>query len=155
MRSLLFLLTLVALPSISQSAQEDRAVTLFSWFEQGQWFDLPVQFTHDGSAVPMIGGGRLVEDPSRNLSGLRYFHELEFQAEVLARCGESAVTTSLEKLRSKDRYVVIVAALALDRLLGLDAGNAFMLGQTRLDEVEKVYRSRARICFPELKIPGK
>ena len=153
MRSLLFLLTLVAFPSISQSAQDDRAVTLFSWFEQGQWFDLPVQFMNDGSAVPMIHGGRLVEDPSRNLSGLRYFHELEFQAEVLARCGESAVTTSLEKLRSKDRYVSIVAALALDRLLSLEAGNAYALGLTGLDEVEKTYRSRARLCFPGLEIP--
>jgi len=126
---------------------------LFSWFEQGEWFDLPVQFTVEGMPVPTIGGGHLVKDPNRGINGLRYIHELEFQAEVLARCGESAVTTSLQKLRSNDRYVSIVAALALDKLLSLEAGNAFTLGHTGLDEVDKTYRSRARLCFPELKIP--
>ncbi len=114
---------------------------LFSWFEQGEWFDLPVQFTVEGMPVPTIGGGHLVKDPNRGINGLRYIHELEFQAEVL------------QKLRSNDRYVSIVAALALDKLLSLEAGNAFTLGHTGLDEVDKTYRSRARLCFPELKIP--
>ena len=155
MRRLLAVLILIAASPTAPSAQENRAATLFSWFEQGQWFELPVQFTVEGMAVPTIGSGLLVEDPDRDARGQRYTYELEFHADVVARCGESAVTTSLQKLRSKDHYVSIVAALALDRLLGLEAGPAFMHGQAKLDEVEKTYQARARRCFPELKIPGK
>lgn len=144
-------LLVLAISSLSIAAaapRENRAAKIFEWLEQDQWFDFPQQFLDDGTRVPAIDSGVIVPDPGRNEVSQRYLHEIDYQADVLSRCGEAAVDTSLEKLKSKDPYIVLIAARALDKLLGFKS-EIWIERRPPVDHMIKVYRARADLCFPD------
>ncbi len=146
---LLLVICLTGAVRAEPQPRENRAAKIYEWCERGEWFDFPPQFMPDGSGAPTIGSGWLVEDAKRSELDWRYIHELEFHAGVISRCGTAAVGLSLEKLRSDDHYIAIVAALALDKLLGVELGYDFAHGRATLEEVAKAYRERADLCYPE------
>lgn len=136
-------------PNLSVAApSESRAAKLFEWCERGEWFELPRQWVPGVGEVPIIGSGTLVPDSDREASEQRYLHELDYHAEVISRCGAEAVDVSLEKLRSADPYIVIIAARALDKLLGYKS-EIWIDRKPPVAHMQKVYRQRADLCFPD------
>lgn len=127
---------------------ESRAAKVFEWCERGEWFELPRQWVPGVGEVPAIGSGALVPDPGRDARDQRYLHELDYHAEVISRCGMEAVDVSLNKLRSTDPYIVIIAARALDKLLGYKS-EIWIERKPPVAHMEKVYRQRADLCFPD------
>lgn len=149
MKILLLIVLFACHPKSSSAAtNESRAAKLFEWCERGEWFELPRQWVPGVGEVPIIGSGTLVPDPGRDASEQRYLHELDYHAEVISRCGEGAVDVSLEKLRSADPYIVIIAARALDKLLGYES-EIWIERKPPVAHMEKVYRQRADLCFPD------
>lgn len=148
MKAVAFLVIAISSFSIAAAApKENRAARLFEWIEQGEWFDFPQQFLEDGSPLPVIDSGQIVPDSNRDERSQRYLHEIDYQADVISRCGETAVDIALEKLKSKDPYIVLIAARVLDKLLGFKS-ETWIERRPPVDHLIKVYRTRADLCFP-------
>ena len=63
--------------------------------------------------------GPTVWHPTRKEGMWKYWYDLDFQANILSCTGSDAIPVIIKGLSNDDFYVRIIAAIALDKMLGL------------------------------------
>jgi hypothetical protein len=100
------------------SAGSQQAATIIGWLEKDVYFHPPDQIIDDFT-VPKLDMGPMVWHPTRKEGMWKYWYDLDLQANILSCTGSDAIPVIIKGLSNADFYVRIIAAIALDKMLGL------------------------------------
>ena len=108
------------LTTVVSSGGPREAATIIGWLEKNVYFHPPDQIFDDlDLAVPLIDMGLTVWHPTRKEEKWKYWCDLELQANILSCTGSDALPVIIKGLSNDDFYIRIIAAIALDNMLGI------------------------------------
>ena len=166
----LLVLWIGLLTTVVSSGGSREAATIIGWLEKNVYFHPPDQIFDDlDLAVPLIDMVLTVWHPTRKEEKWKYWCDLELQANILSCTGTDALPVIIKGLTNDDFYIRIIAAIALDNILGLKHSKKLRVQGSYVDlETMKqtrepidtafiqVYRDRVSKLYPGILIeqPG-